>query len=346
MSIKRSSVLYLLLVALLATACGSPAVTEAPSTATPISAPTSASIVPTAPALANDPTEPAAADSAADTAMQYVERVDTPLARVNGQEITWEDYEPGLRQALSAVSRQGNVNWNDAAMQLRLGQLQNDVLSQTVDRWLLRKIAADQGIVISQENVQAKLQEERDKVEAGALYESWESYLVANGFTDRTIEQLAHDRLMLTELLEAQQVDLLEEQVHIAHISLEDRAKAQEVMDKLKAGEDFAKLAAEYSMDEETRDSGGDLGWFSPALMLPELGQAATGLQPGQFSEVIATRYGFTIITLLERDMREADPSVLAQRKQAGLAAVLTAERDRAEIEILVNFDQVEEEPE
>jgi parvulin-like peptidyl-prolyl isomerase len=80
--------------------------------------------------------------------------------------------------------------------------------------------------------------------------------------------------------------------------------------------------------------------------MLPELGQAATGLQPGQFSEVIATRYGFTIITLLERDMREADPSVLAQRKQAGLAAVLTAERDRAEIEILVNFDQVEEEPE
>ncbi|HSJ54016.1 MAG TPA: peptidylprolyl isomerase [Anaerolineae bacterium] len=348
MSAKRSSVVCLLLTAvvLLATGCGSPAVTtEAAVTATPGTTPSAASPLPTLGAPGDVPSDPvtSATPSAVDTAMQYVERVDTPLAVVNGQEITWEFYEPSLRQALRMVSRQGNVDWNDAAMQQRLGQLQNDVLTQTVDRWLLREIAADQGIVIKPEEVQAKIDAEKTEILASDVYKSWEAYLETNGFTDKSFEQVVHDTLMLVVLMDAQQVDAQAEQVHIAHISLGDGATAQEVVEKLRSGEDFSQLAAQYSTDDQTKDSGGDLGWFSQELLLPEFAGVAMALEPGQFSDVIPTRYGFTVLTVLEREMREADPAVLAQRKQAALMAVLEAERPKAEIEILVDFDQVEE---
>lgn len=346
MPAKRLSVLLLSVIVVLAAGCGSPAVTtEAPHTPAPTSAPEAASPTIAAPTPGDLPSDPGndSASSPVETAMQYVERVDTPLARVNGEEITWEYYEPSLRQALRIVSRQGNVDWNDAAMLLRLGQLQNDVLTQTVDRWLLRKMAADQGIVISPEEVQAKIDAERAEIEAGEMYDSWQAYLEANGFTDRSFEQVVHDTLMLAALVNVQEVDPLAEQLHVAHIVVGDVAKAQEVVDKLRAGEDFAELAARYSQDEQTKDSGGDLGWFSPELMLPELTAAAMSLEPGAFSDPIQTRYGFTIITVLERAMRDAEPSVLAQRKQAAMLAILAGEREKADIEILVDFDQAEE---
>jgi len=243
------------------------------------------------------------------------------------------------------VSRQGNVDWNDPAMRQRLGQLQNDVLTQTVDRWLLRKIAADQGVAISQAEVQAKIEDEKAEILASDLYDGWEAYLEANGFSDKSYEQVIHDTLMLVVLMDGQQVDTQAMQVQIAHIALDDGATAQEVVDKLKAGEDFAALAAQYSTDEQTKDSGGDLGWLTQDLMLPEIAGAAAGLEPGQFSDVIQTRYGFTVLKVLGREMREADPAVVAQRKQAALMAVLEGERSRAEIEILVDFNQAEGEP-
>jgi parvulin-like peptidyl-prolyl isomerase len=347
MSTMRSPLPILLLAAVLLVAgCGSrPAATDSPAPAAPGAGSTPAAALATYSAPGEVPsteTDPGRT-SPVETAMGYVQRIDTPLARVNGQEITWEYYEPSLRQALRMVSRQGNVDWNDAAMQQRLRQLQNDVLTQTVDRWLLRKIAADQGIIISEAEVRAKIESERAEIQASALYESWAAYLQANGFTEKSFEQVVGDTLMLVALIERQQVDTQEAQVHLAHIALSDNATAQEVVAKLKAGEDFARLAAQYSSDEQTKDAGGDLGWLSQELMLPELVEATRRLEPGQFSDAIPTRYGFTVLTVLEREMREADASVVAQRKQAALMAILTAERARAEIEVLVDFQGEEE---
>ncbi len=357
MSAMRSPVLVLLLIAvgLSAAGCGSAAVsTNTPGLGTPMttSAAANPAVTPSPQAAVAAPAEMATGAAAAgtpspdETAMQYIRRVDTTLAKVNGQEITWEYYEPSLRQAVRIVSRQGNVNWNDPAMRQRLGQLQNDVLTQTVDRWLLRKIAADQGVAVSPEQVQAKIDGEKAGILASDLYESWEAYLEANGYTEQSFEQVIYDTLMLLMLLNAQQVETQELQVRIAHISVDESATAQAVAARLKAGESFNDLAAQYSTDEQTKDMGGDLGWFSLDLMLPELSGVAATLEPGQFSDVIQTRYGFTVLIVLEREVRDADPAVLARRQQAALMAVLQGERERAEIEILVDFNKAEGEPE
>lgn len=85
-----------------------------------------------------------------------------------------------------------------------------------------------------------------------------------------------------------------------ADVDKQNKAKAEEVLKRLRGGEDFAKLAAEFGSDG-TKDKGGDLGWFGPSDMDPDFSKAAYALKPGEISEVVQTKFGFHIIKLEER---------------------------------------------
>jgi parvulin-like peptidyl-prolyl isomerase len=84
------------------------------------------------------------------------------------------------------------------------------------------------------------------------------------------------------------------------------RAKAEEVLKRVKAGEDFVALAKQYSTDPGSKENGGDLGWFGRGRMVPEFEKAAFALQPGQISEIVESPFGFHIIKVDER--RTGDP--------------------------------------
>lgn len=76
--------------------------------------------------------------------------------------------------------------------------------------------------------------------------------------------------------------------------------KAQEVLAKVKAGEDFAELAKKYSEDT-TAAKGGDLDFLKKGQLVPEFEDALWKLgAPGQVSELVKTVYGYHIIKLVE----------------------------------------------
>jgi foldase protein PrsA len=332
--------LVLVIVSLLLANCGAPA-TETPApTNTPQPSPPArpTDFVPSV----SQPT-PQTFAARVEAALKYTKRLEgATLATVDGEEITWEDYEPALRQALLILNQEHDIDWEDSAMQQRLSGVQNDVLKQVVDRFLLRRIAADQGITVSEEKLSAQAEYERTKILDSDQYADWDSFLEKNGLTQETFEQVIYETLLFSSLLAGLEVDAQGEQIHIAHIVVNDELTAQEVFGKLQAGEEFSALAAEYSIDEETKDSGGDLGWFTQEIMAPEIGQAAFSSQPGQFSSPISTEHGYSIILVLEREMRELDQRLLRQRQQEALMVLLQEEQAQSIIEYLVDFAELE----
>lgn len=83
------------------------------------------------------------------------------------------------------------------------------------------------------------------------------------------------------------------------------RAKAAEVIRRVKAGEDFAKLAAEVSEDPGSKGKGGDLGWVSKGEMVPQFEEALFGLKKGEITaEPVRTPFGYHAIRAV--DVKEA----------------------------------------
>lgn len=84
---------------------------------------------------------------------------------------------------------------------------------------------------------------------------------------------------------------------------------------------DFAALARENSQDASARN-GGDLGWASPGMFVPEFEEVLNALQPGQVSEPVVSRFGMHLIQLMERRQ-----SQLTQREQREVVRNLLRER-------------------
>ena len=93
------------------------------------------------------------------------------------------------------------------------------------------------------------------------------------------------------------------------------RAQLAEYKRQIEAGKaDFAKLAREHSQDASGPE-GGDLGWVSPGMFVPEFEEVMNKLQPGQIADPTISRFGVHLIQVLER--REAPISERELRDMA-----------------------------
>ncbi|MDQ6963807.1 MAG: peptidylprolyl isomerase [Mariprofundales bacterium] len=99
------------------------------------------------------------------------------------------------------------------------------------------------------------------------------------------------------------------EQVHARHILVKTRELAEKILHKLQQGEEFAKLAKQYSEDRGSRDRGGDIGSFTRGRMAPAFEKAAFSLQrDGDISAPIKTRFGYHIIERLAHTAATTKP--------------------------------------
>ncbi len=88
-------------------------------------------------------------------------------------------------------------------------------------------------------------------------------------------------------------------EIRCAHILVEKESTAKEILEKIKKGESFAKLAEQYGTDG-TKRRGGDLGFFGKGMMVKPFEDAAFALQKGEVSGLVKTQFGYHIIKRLE----------------------------------------------
>ena len=84
--------------------------------------------------------------------------------------------------------------------------------------------------------------------------------------------------------------------IKCSHILVKKQNEAITVLDRIKNGEKFGKIAKELSLDSGSAKRDGNLGYFSKGKMVKEFESAAFNLQVGQISEPVKTQYGYHII--------------------------------------------------
>lgn len=134
-----------------------------------------------------------------------------------------------------------------------------------------------------------------------------------------------------------------------AHILLEDSSDAliNEVQAKIDAGEDFAQLVNEYSMDVATAENGGDLGFTNGDTFPESFEQALAALEVGQVSAPVETVSGTHFVKLLEVEKKEFLFDEQQQRitleLQQEAANTLLVEKLETLKELAFNADNLEE---
>ena len=90
--------------------------------------------------------------------------------------------------------------------------------------------------------------------------------------------------------------------VRISHILVPTQQEAQDILQKLKAGANFAALAKQYSLDDKTKANGGDLGWVKwEQFGSPSLKDAAFKLKPGEISGIVQSQFGYHIMKVTDK---------------------------------------------
>ncbi|MEJ5313569.1 MULTISPECIES: peptidylprolyl isomerase [Anaerolinea] len=150
-------------------------------------------------------------------------------------------------------------------------------------------------------------------------YSDFLAKVQAFGYDETHLRNYIKRLILKRKLAEALSADLPreEEKVWARHILVETEETAREVLDRLNKGEDWVKLAAEYSKDSSNANKGGDLGWFGKGTMVKEFEEAVYALKVGEISQLVQTSFGYHIIQLLGREVRPLTDEELNQKKQA-----------------------------
>jgi peptidyl-prolyl cis-trans isomerase C len=126
----------------------------------------------------------------------------------------------------------------------------------------------------------------------------------------------------------------------------EARKKAQDLLDRVRKGEDFARLAKENSADPGSKDRGGEYDFFRRGMMVAEFENAAFALKTGETSGLVETEFGFHIIKL-EARRTAASPSVdqkvrlqiTGKLKQEKIEALIAEIADKSPVVVSEDFD-------
>lgn len=279
--------------------------------------------------------------------------VDPVVATVNGTAITRSEFDQQLNQVHQMASMEGQRE-----SVLDSGNDDAQALNQLITRDLFLGIAAKQGITASSSEVQAArtqlLPNLRQHLGLPANASQQDVDNALQKYNNQTTEQLYPDSILRPQVIlqkyqqaiqrntkvSDQDVTAFYRQSHIRHILISDKSRsdvqaqalANHVLDKLKAGGNFADLVKQYSEDPMAKFNKGDDGWIGETMSFPaEFMKAALSLQANQTAPapVYSPGNGYYIIQCL--GVKENLPKDYAKNKQQDMAIVAQNQENQQE---------------
>ncbi len=309
------------------------------------------------------------------------ERARQIVAEVNGEPIQREQFE----MMVSERSRERSMMSGDALAAIGV---RRQVFDEQVEQILIAQAAEKEGIRLSDRDldreidklVEQQVKQERERAAQGKQISDQQFEMIIRSAMGKSVaawredlkknwetrKPLLRQELLRQKLIEkvAQVPNPSDEELKrsydlltIRHILVstgnrteeQARKRAEELLQKVRSGGDFAKLAKEFSDDPGSKQNGGSLGAIPrsqvAALFVPEFAKAVEALQPGQVSDLVKTQYGFHIIRLdgvkpnvpadFEKNKAEYAKQYVETLRNAKWQQYLAQLRRTAKIEIL-----------
>ncbi len=253
-----------------------------------------------------------------------------PIAIVNGEPILMYEFA-----RLDQAARKQIEQLPAAQREPKLKEARTMIIDQLVDERLMLQEAKKRNLRVTKLDLDDGVREVRQRFPTETEFQK---ELDKEGMTETQFRQRIKDQLLVKKLLDQEirtkllppedaevenfykenEKDMLSpEQWRLRHIlvraapddpmaqKMKARKKLGEAQTALKKGEDFGDVARRFSEDPESRDRGGDLGYFSREMMRqvldPAFEKAASGLEVGRMSDVVDTPFGFHLVRCEEK---------------------------------------------
>ncbi|HAL45627.1 MAG TPA: hypothetical protein DCP47_06915 [Phycisphaerales bacterium] len=301
------------------------------------------------------------------------------VVTVNGTKITEGQISKVLDARLEQLASRIPPNMKDQYRQ----NMRKRLVEQMVIEQILSEKEKAANITVSAADVNEKIAEEMKK--QNMTTDEFKALLKNYGTSYSEFEDNMRKKMMFEKLMDAEFKDKIkepndaeikafydenidqfkeQESIHAKHILIkpedgndpnkakaEARAKAEEVLKKVKEGGNFEELAKEYSACPSAKN-GGDLGEAPKGSFVPEFEKAAYALEPNQVSDIVETEFGFHIIKLvghkqastvgLESAKEKITQHLTNQQKEAVVLGYINQIKNEADIKFTDPNDNFE----
>jgi peptidyl-prolyl cis-trans isomerase C len=261
---------------------------------------------------AQDPAQPAAPSGTTETKSDPNQVV----ARVNGADITRQEVVESAADLPEQIRSQIDL-----------------VFPQLLNRYIGLKLLADKG---RSENL-------ANDPEVKKLMGEYETQAIRQVYVTRYLGQQVTEEAVKARYEKKLKDNPPPDEVRAAHILVKTEEEAKAIIEQLKGGADFAKLAKEKSEDKGSGANGGELGWFAKDVMVKEFADAAFAMKVNEISQTpVKSQFGYHIIKVEERRTQPA-PTLDSQREQIraelsedSVQALVQTLRKEANVEVLI----------
>jgi peptidyl-prolyl cis-trans isomerase C len=225
---------------------------------------------------------------------------------------------------------------NPEQLQSMKETIREQAVDSIVNRTLLLQAVEREGIKVSQEKIEANVDQIKNKFDSE---EAFIEQLKGNGMTLKDVVEEVEKGVKLEALIEKQTANVKKatdkdieefynsnverfkqpERVRASHVLVktgaedseqakrEKRQKIEKILTDISQGGDFSTMASQYS-DCPSKARGGDLGFFSRGQMVKPFEETAFALNVGEISGVVETQFGYHIIQVNEREEARTIP--------------------------------------
>ncbi len=236
-------------------------------------------------------------------------------ATVNGENIMEDEVTEYIAMMRSSYGLTDDTAW--AQYLAYSGSTAESIRSQVIQSLASEKVvvqaAKDAGYSVSEEDIDNAINSmksrygsdedwnsmlEKAGIDEDFLRKSYESYALEQQVEDNLVQAPTPTDEQIQQAIDSsiQSYDGAKRSSHIL-FSSSDEATAQQVLQQLKDGADFATMAQQYSTDTGSAANGGDVGWDNASSFVTEYQSALDGLSKGEMTQdLVQSQYGYHII--------------------------------------------------